>query len=263
VTATITTLFITPVKSTRLHRPERVRLESFGVLENRRFYVAEPDGRLFNNTKFGPLQRVRADWDPMTERLSLCFPDGGILEGDATAVDGEVETNFFGRDARGHVLAGPFSDAVSEYVGRRLVVVRTDRPGDASDSAPVSLYSRSSADAVDRQGGRSTPHDRRRWRMLVEIDGVGPHEEDSWIGYRVRLGRAVIRVTRPVGRCVITTQDPETGTPDFDTLRTITSYRGLRNGKSIDFGVYADVEAPGAVAVGDAVEVLVPSPADR
>jgi uncharacterized protein YcbX len=252
----VTRLSVTPVKSMHLSHPGEVRLETFGVLENRRFYVAQPDGTLFNNSKHGPLVRIRATYDPGSEHLALVFPDGRVLEGDAAAVDGPVDTNFFGRWAGGHVLAGRWSDALSEYAGTPLVLVRCEHPGDASDSAPVSLYSKESAAELDRRSGRIDPHDRRRWRMLVEVEGVDPHGEDSWAGCRVRLGAAVIRVLRPVGRCVITTQDPETGIKDFDTLSAITAYRGLRDGKSIDFGVYADVEAPGTVRVGDPVEVL-------
>jgi uncharacterized protein YcbX len=52
---------------------------------------------------------------------------------------------------------------------------------------------------------------------------------------------------------VITTQDPDTGRRDFATLHAIKAYRGMREGRKIDFGVYAEVVTPGAVAVGDAV----------
>jgi uncharacterized protein YcbX len=253
---TINRISITPVKSMRLHHPERVRLESFGVLGNRRFYVADPIGRLWNNKRFGPLQLIHAEWDPGTERLSLLFPDGTVLEGDATSVDGPVQTDFWGRKGTGRAVAGSLAEALSDYVGIPVMLVRADAPGVASDAAPVSLYSVASAEEIDRRAGRITPHDRRRWRMLVEVDGCDPHEEDEWIGRDVRLGRAVIRVISPVGRCVITTQDPETGLPDFDTLRTIKEYRGVRGEKSLDFGVYADVITPGDVSIGDPVEVL-------
>jgi uncharacterized protein YcbX len=254
----VTRLSITPVKSMGLHHPDEVRLERYGVRENRRFYVAEPDGTLFNNSKHGPLVRIGAQYDPASERLTLRFPNGRVLEGDATAVDGPVDTNFFGRWASGRILPR-YTEALSDYVGRSVVLARTDDPGDASDSAPVSLYSRASAEELDRRSGRDEdPHDRRRWRMLVEVDGVGPHEEDTWIGSAVRLGSAVIRVLRPVARCVITTQDPETGLKDFDTISAIKAYRGLRAGTKADFGVYAAVESPGTVRVGDRVEVLGP-----
>ena len=58
----------------------------------------------------------------------------------------------------------------------------------------------------------------------------------------------------PVPRCATTTRDPSTGQRDLDTLRAIAAYRGRRDGKDIDFGVYAQVVRPGRVRVGDAVE---------
>jgi uncharacterized protein YcbX len=63
-------------------------------------------------------------------------------------------------------------------------------------------------------------------------------------------------VTKADARCAITTQDPDTGIRDLDTLRTIISYRGLRDAKHADFGVLADVAKPGRVRLGDEVTVL-------
>lgn len=55
-------------------------------------------------------------------------------------------------------------------------------------------------------------------------------------------------------RCVLTTLHPDTGEPDFPTLDVLASYR-RREGELL-FGVYADVEEPGRVRVGDTVEIL-------
>ena len=101
----------------------------------------------------------------------------------------------------------------------------------------------------------SDPAERERFRMLLEIEGCAPHEEDTWRGRRARLGEAVVEIGGPVPRCATTTRDPSTGKRDFDTLREIARYRGKRDGKQIDFGVYAHVVRPGRVRVGDAVEI--------
>jgi uncharacterized protein YcbX len=90
--------------------------------------------------------------------------------------------------------------------------------------------------------------------MLFEVDGAGAHEEDTWD--RVQIGEAVVRVAGPVPRCAVTTQDPDSGVRTLDTLRGIKAYRGLRDGSKLDFGVYFDVEQPGRVRVGDAVQPL-------
>jgi uncharacterized protein YcbX len=56
---------------------------------------------------------------------------------------------------------------------------------------------------------------------------------------------------------VVTTQDPATGLKDFDTLKHIAAYRPkMRQPRGIPFGMYAEVEQPGRIAVGDPVEPL-------
>ena len=66
----------------------------------------------------------------------------------------------------------------------------------------------------------------------------------------------MLPITKPDARCAITTQDPDTGERDLDTLRTIISYRGLREGKHADFGVLGEVAQPGRIRLGDRVSVL-------
>jgi uncharacterized protein YcbX len=92
--------------------------------------------------------------------------------------------------------------------------------------------------------------------MLIEVAGAErPHQEDEWIGREVRIGQVVVRVSKPDPRCVITTQHPDTGARDFPTLHVIRQYRGVRAGRKLDFGVYADVIRPGRVSVGDNLRV--------
>jgi hypothetical protein len=100
--------------------------------------------------------------------------------------------------------------------------------------------------------------DGRRFRMLIELSGEIPHEEDTWTGKRIELGEAILAVTAPIPRCPMTTHDPNTGARDLDTLRAIKEYRGLVgvSGKDLMFGVYGDVERPGRVRLGDEVIVL-------
>jgi MOSC domain-containing protein len=103
--------------------------------------------------------------------------------------------------------------------------------------------------------------------MLFELDGCTPHEEDGWVKRRVRIGEGTVRIRGDVGRCAITTQNPETGEPDFDTLRSISSYRGFTENEAgkrhIPFGVYGEVIEPGRVTVGAAVEAVELSLVDK
>ena len=74
----------------------------------------------------------------------------------------------------------------------------------------VSLVSRGSLERLREEAGAEAPVDGRRFRMLFEIDGVGAHEEDDWLGREVRVGDAVLRLNGDVGRCVVTSHDPDT-----------------------------------------------------
>ena len=213
------------------------------------------DGRLFSGLHHGPLVRVRAEWDEKADRLSLLFPDGTVVAGEVQLGE-RVKTDFWRRrDVPGRVVEGPWAEALSALASRRLRLVKADVPGAGVDVEPVTLVSEESVAELARQAGRDTV-DGRRFRMLVDLAGCSPHEEDSWAGRRVRIGAALLEVGGPVARCATTTRDPATGDRDFDTLRAIEAYRGRRDGHDIDFGVYARVVEPGRVRVGDAVEPL-------
>jgi uncharacterized protein YcbX len=101
--------------------------------------------------------------------------------------------------------------------------------------------------------------DPRRFRMLIEIDGVEAHAEDRWVGpgSRVRVGGATMAFTGHVGRCLITSRDPDTGHVDVPTLDILGSYRSdLDATEPLPFGIWGRVVDPGTVRVGDAVTLM-------
>jgi uncharacterized protein YcbX len=94
--------------------------------------------------------------------------------------------------------------------------------------------------------------------MLFEIDGVQAHEEDEWIAGDVQIGDARVVFNGDIGRCVVTSRDPDTGVIDLPTLLTLVSYRPVGRTEPLPFGIYGSVVAPGRVRVGDTV-----TPTDR
>lgn len=270
----VSRLSTTPVKGTALHSPPTVPITGNGVPDNRRFHLVDADGRLFNGKQHGPLVRLSAELDAHGTRLRLQFPDRPPVEGSTTELGEAVCTDFYGRDVAGHLVEGPWTGALSDFVGAEVHLVAVDRPGDAVDVHPVTLISTATLDHLRSVTPGGDRLDHRRFRMLVEVDGVDVHEEDTWAGRRVRLGEATVQVVGPVPRCVVTNENPDTGAVDFGTLKAIVRYRGelatdlstpvahLPDNGAVILGMYATVEEPGEVAVGDRVEVLPHVPAD-
>jgi uncharacterized protein YcbX len=254
--ARVAWLATNPIRGFALASRDELRLEACGVAENRRFFLVDADGRRYTLSRAGGLVRLAAAWDEGPGRLAVTFPGGRVVDGDVEL--GELVTTEFagGRQVQGRFVEGPWSAAISEHIGRPLRLVQIAEPGGAfPPGRPVSLVSKASLAELAGQAGVETV-DARRFRMLIGLDGCAPHEEDVWVGRNVRVGEAVLAVGGPIDRCAATTRNPESGETDLETLRAIKDYRGLRDGKHLDFGVYAAVAEPGRVRVGDPVEPL-------
>jgi hypothetical protein len=153
------------------------------------------------------------------------------------------------------VVSVPWSEAISTFAERDLRLVRA--PGPAPDrlrSGAATLLGTASLRAMARILGVDEV-DGRRFRMNFGIDGLREHEEDEWLGRRVRIGEAVVVPVGNVGRCAVTTQNPDTGVPDLDTLKALAAYRReSETTEPLPFGVHAAVAQAGRVRVGDTVE---------
>jgi uncharacterized protein YcbX len=240
----------------RLVSVDAIELERTGVRGDRRFYLVDDDGALVNAKRVPRLLAVQAA--VLDGRLSLRLPDDTTVE-DEVQLGDRIETIFYGRPVAGRVVEGAWSDVLSELAGRSIRVARTEREGDGVDRgrlAGATLVSTGSLEALRATVGAERPIDGRRFRMTIGVDGVEPHAEDGWIGERVRVGGAVVAVRAHVGRCAVTTRDPDTGVRDLDTLGAIAAYRGdVPTREPLPFGVWCEVVEPGPVAVGDPVEL--------
>ena len=247
---------LTPVKATALQHPEEVELLESGPKGDRRFYFVSEAGRLISDKDWGGLQLVRSEYDEDGDTLTLRFPDGDAVT--APVERGEsVTTTFHRRPREARLVVGPWSDAVSTRMGERVRLVEPERtaPDRGRGGAATLLSTGSLAALADALGVDDV--DRRRFRMNFGIDGLDRHGEDAWRGRRVRIGEAVVVPQGNVGRCAITTQNPDSGLVDLDTLKALAAYRReVESTEPLPFGMHAAVAEPGLVRVGDPVSLL-------
>lgn len=249
-------LYVAPVKGLSLEAREHIELGRSGVEDDRLFCLIGEDGHMLNGKRLAPVTTIGAHFDPATRRLELRMPGGASVSGTVRAGEGIAVTMYGGHVASGQVVEGPWAAALSDQLGRPIRLVRFDGPGNGHDragaSAGATLLSLASLERLADEAGVEGPVDPRRFRMLIGVDGATAHEEDGWIGKRVRVGEAVIVPGGNVGRCRVTTMDPDTGIRDLDTLEVLARYRGeVESSEKLSFGVWARVERAGRVALGD------------
>ncbi len=247
----VVALSVTPIKGTRLHVVDELELGRAGAQGDRRFFVIDARERMINAKSAGELQSVVAEC--LDGSLALAFPGGQRVEG-AIAPGEEMNVRFFSRTVPARPLDGPFSEALSEHLGQPVRVVESVAGAvDRGRTGGATLISRASLERLADVAGKDEI-DARRFRMLIEIDGISAHAEDAWVGRRVRVGEATIRFRGHVGRCLITSRDPDSGEIDLPTLDILGDYRREAEAtEPLPFGIYGEVVKPGRIRVGDPV----------
>jgi uncharacterized protein YcbX len=243
--ASVGRINVTPVKGLALSNPATLELTSAGARDDRRFLLVSTDGRLVNGKRIGGgLGLASAEWNSASGVLALTLPDGAVVSDEVRRGKATV-TDVYGRLIQGAVVAGPFAAALSALAGMPVLLIERDEGSWATDSRPATIVSRASLDAFGGDG--------RRFRMLLEVDGVRAFAEDTWQGRRVRVGEAVLLVEGPTPRCALPSYDPDTAERDRDMLRELLAARGPIDGEAC-LGVFAEVLEPGIIRLGDTLE---------
>lgn len=167
---------------------------------------------------FPALARLRLDYDDAARRVRLSA-EGRVLAEAGLDDDGRRE----------------LEDAATAFVAGSSDARRLDREGvlplrligDGATSrfqdrarGYVSLHGAASVDAVDAVV--TAPVDSRRFRSNIVVEGAAPWAELDWTG-RIRIGRVVFDVQKPIGRCAAVMANPDTGERDARLLRVLTT----------------------------------------
>jgi GntR family transcriptional regulator/MocR family aminotransferase len=179
------------------------------------------------------LATVRTRLDVQTHHMTITDAD------DTTLLAADLES------AEGRAAVEKFFERLVPGLAGRPVLVRSqaghfmDKPDNV-----LSLINLATLRSLEERWGHSL--DPLRFRANFYIDGARPWEEFDWVGGRLRIGEAVLRVDRRNGRCGATNVDPWTGRRDRDLPAALRAAFGHK-----DLGVYLVTEQGGAVVVGD------------
>ncbi|NBE56920.1 MOSC domain-containing protein [Streptomyces boluensis] len=225
-----------PVKSMLGEACERLDFDARGAVGDRLWALRHEDGKLGSGKSSRRFRKepwlidCTARYDDTADTVSVRLPDGAeVAPGDPRLAE----------------LCGAGAELAREDTGEGA----GQGVGSHQDQAPVSLVGTASLRALGQLlgDGDDAPVDVRRFRKNLVLDTDEPWVEESWTGREVTIGGLRLRITERVPRCVMTTL-PQPGLPaDRRILKTLTATR------SMCFGVYAEVVAPGPVTLGDTV----------
>lgn len=240
----------TPLKGGRHRTHDSVVLSADGPVGDRAFCLVDPvAGRCLRTVENPTLLRTSVCWDGTV--LSAQLPSGTVA-GEPVPTGEVREVDYWGRTAALQVVDGPWAAAYSAHLDREVALARA-APGDVVYGASVTLVTSSSLARLSDEVG--APVDAARFRATFELDtgDLPAHVEDEWVGRRLTIGTAEVRVRGLVPRCAVIDLDPATGVRDLRVLELLGRHR--RGDGELAFGVDAEVTRPGRVATGDPIEV--------
>ncbi len=267
--ATVSDLFLYPVKGCAGTSVTRAQVLPTGVLHDRTFMFVRASDGVFRSQRSTPrLSVIRPELTTEADKLMLTAPDVPAM-----AVDVRTEGHRLSVDIHG-VWDGEAVDQgddaaewASTLLGEpvRLVRVAPDHTRAVddwhgqitfTDSTPLHLTALSSLDDLNarilEKGAEPVPM--ARFRPNIVIEGwATPYTEDTVRAFTI--GTAGLHWVKPDVRCKVTMVDQPTGTPAGpEPLRTLADYRREPDG-GVSFGIKVAVTTPGEIHVGDEITV--------
>jgi uncharacterized protein YcbX len=260
---TLAELFVYPVKSCRGIAVRQAELGPRGLQYDREWMVVSAQRRFLTQREAPRLALVTTALQQDSLELSAPgLPAIGVpLRRESGGASVEVTV------WRDHVLASDEGDAAASWFSGllqrdvRLVRFDASRPrhtdpawsqglaGESafSDGYPVLVLSRGSLDDLNARLPSALPLD--RFRPNIVLHGCAPYAEDTI--RELACDGVRLRRVKPCTRCIITTTDQATATPQGDEpLRTLRRYGWDAGLHGVTFGQNAIVLTGGLLATG-------------
>ncbi len=180
------------------------------------------------------LATLRTRFDDASHTLAVEYEGREAARGDLRTADGRAAIEQFFASFSAGELRGP--PKILHAPGFSF-----------SDVAAKVLSVINLASVSDLENYVGAPIDPLRFRANLYITGWPAWQELAMVGRRIAIGSQVqAKIVKRIVRCAATNVDPATGARDLAIPDTLMKQFG-----HADCGIYAEIIAPGTVAVGD------------
>ncbi|MDH5302277.1 MAG: MOSC N-terminal beta barrel domain-containing protein [Gammaproteobacteria bacterium] len=257
-------LTIYPLKSAAGVQVERIELDRFGFVGDRRWMVVDDAGRFLTQRRLPRMCLLQAQTDE-NDSLTLTAPGMDVLHTPAPFYAESTVVQIWNDECAAIDAGDDAARWLQQFLGCscRLVyfpeesVRQVDttyaRAGELtalSDGFPILLISEASLSDLNNRLAAPVTMDRFRPNLVVK--GCLPFAEDGW--KTLALGSLRLRVVKPCSRCIIPNIDQQSAQTQSEPVATLTTFRRQEN--KVMFGQNVVHEGRGSLAIGDRLEII-------
>ncbi|MFV0575905.1 MAG: YcbX family protein [Vibrio sp.] len=263
---TLSQINVYPIKSIAGIELSKSWVEKQGLSFDRRFMIADKNGRMITARENHQMVRVQAALQ--FNGLVLTSPEAqGTLnlrfdEFEMQSVDCQVWSDNF----EAYSTTEQANQWCSEVIGKPVQLLYTGEQSNRqrekiqtnvsfADGYPLLLISQASLDELNARSPEGIQHSMAQFRPNIVVSNTEAFAEDGW--KRFRIGEVEFEVVKPCMRCVLTTVNPKTAmrSEKNEPLNTLGKFRADETGGTF-FGQNVIAKNEGLIRVGDVVEIL-------
>lgn len=258
----ITEMYVHPLKSCRGNAISSAEVSPLGLAYDRRFMLVTPDGRFMTGREYPRMVLISVQMDESGANFSA--PGMGDLRVELDMFPSDLDVVLWRSNFPARVGAEAADAWFTEYLGvscrlshidqttTRRTNLDANAPVAFADGYPVLLIG--SASLADLNERLEDPVTMRHFRTNLVVETSQPYEEDNW--RFVRIGGVLFENMKRCERCVFTTIDPDTATPNAmrQPLMTLAKYRRFDAGPC--FGINLIPRETGTLHRGDFLSLV-------
>lgn len=267
----VSDLFIYPLKSGRGIALPSAEIDAFGLPGDRRAMITDPDGHFITQRELPELARIEVRADATSLRLSMADKETVVP---LPSAERRIDVSIWKTIVSAGLADDDSNRTLSKWLGRDVRIVffdddarRTASAEWAGDGTPVAfadgyqilVTTTGSLKALNADlkahGEGSVGMERFRPNIVIDTEEAWP--EDRWAA--IEIGGIRFDLVKPCARCIMTTQDQQTGSRDVPNPMPAMGRTRMSADRRVPgplFGWNVTPRANGRIAVGDAVKVL-------